>query len=1440
MMDPDSHRPETTGARRREAGASDNPLKRESDAPPMRRAVGGVGSTGSAPAAVPAVAGGPAAAGGYVAPANAGSTQTRVKPKVVDFGFPEPGDRIDIFELIEVIGAGGMGTVFRAIDTKLERQIALKILPPEQSGDNDVVQRFYQEARAAARLDHENIARVYTIDHDGKYHYIAFEFIEGDTLRKRVEEHGPLPIAEAVNYTLQIAHALVHAADRGVVHRDVKPSNIIVTPQGRVKLVDMGLARRFERHRDDGLTQSGMTLGTFDYISPEQARDPRDVDARSDLYSLGCTLFHMLTGRPPFPEGTVLQKLLQHQEEPPPDVRALNATVPDDLAAILVTLMAKDRERRYQTPEQLVRDLLTIAGKLGLRSVSPEGLIWMSATTPQTWIRHLVWAIPGFLLAAIVAGLVWWQESTVDESLVDATHAGPLVVAKSPGSSTSSARAQPRGGDDAAGSTVSGSNAGVAPRRPNESGRVSSTTVVRSSDDLSRAIESAADRGVVVLADEGPYWIPAPRPTRDRKGFAAGIRLSNKTLTIQAQAGVRPVLTFDDGAPTGSTTIGDETMFEIRDGRIVFEGLIFHVDSGESDAARSALVVDGAEITARDCQFLGKGEATSRRPGSAVHIINREPRREGTRPAPIRFESCHFDPGPVAFRGDGPIDLNLLDCTIAATESAFRIENASALSSAVSTINLVHVSILIGESPVFDFRDANATVRIDDSVIAARGDASGTLIAIDDPAALDWFGRGNLYGRVRSFLQPTRSGAAAIDRFENWRVAARELRESGSIAVDDLVWRAPNPRAALSQENPTRSFQIAATDRPAIDTGARSSPWGRIPAAPFHEKASVTTVPPGTGDNGEKPAAPRSDRVKKLEIDDILSHSTEAAEPFDATATSKVRGGLEERSPAGDGASTGGGSSAGKSTESIVIKPVESPPKRASVAESATGLEVASSPPIGPAETDFDPTGGAFKPMAVTPMTTQPPVDTEASATTTARGNDGAFTEGSGESPGSRGTSRSATKTTGESPSRSNRSATSADASKDIKPSISIKPTGNEGDGASIEATTKGSPALIKAESIRSSARFLESYRALGNRGGVLRIAADADFELPTVEIGGRARYRIVADAGSTRPKIRFQPARSAPDAPALRAPLFLIEPGGSLVVEGIDVILEEKHAPENGRWSAFAIREGTDLHLMACSVTVEGDHPRSSLVAVRAGEDELDFGGVIENGEALSAGVRVDDCLLRGGGDFIDVAPGRRLDVAISDALVVLGGTFVHAHATSKETASGPINLALRQVTLIGTGGLATLDAAQGDTELPPIEIVVRDSILATTSDRSPIIKISPKSPLDPLRDPIRWEGHGVAYHQVRTYRIDESPRPGEPQKVYDQAAWEMLVGPREDAPIHGDIKFLAPWPLVKKPWTIGRSDATLAPDRPAPAAGADLERVPEPSLRLTDNINE
>src|SRR5262249_37763021 len=152
-----------------------------------------------------------------------------------------------------------------------------------------------------------------------------------------------------------------HAGERGVVHRDIKPSNIIVSPNGKAKLVDMGLARSV--HVDTGLTQSGVTLGTFDYISPEQAIEPREADARSDIYSLGCTAYHMLPGQPPVPEGTAAKKLHHHQHIAPVDPRQLNPDIPDDVAALLARMMAKDARDRYQEPQHLVQHLTLLADK---------------------------------------------------------------------------------------------------------------------------------------------------------------------------------------------------------------------------------------------------------------------------------------------------------------------------------------------------------------------------------------------------------------------------------------------------------------------------------------------------------------------------------------------------------------------------------------------------------------------------------------------------------------------------------------------------------------------------------------------------------------------------------------------------------------------------------------------------------------------------------------------------------------------------------------------------------------------------------------------------------------------------------------------------------------------------------------------------------------------
>jgi len=288
------------------------------------------------------------------------------------------GRRLGHFELIEAVGAGGMAAVLKARDLDLGRVVALKILPPESAKDAETVTRFKQEARAAARLDHDNVARVYFCGEDQGLHFIAFEFVEGITLRQMIDRRGQLPAGECVRYMIQVAAGLHHAAERGVVHRDIKPSNLLITPDGRAKIVDMGLARSREGQSiNGGVTQSGVTLGTFDYISPEQALDPRRADVRSDIYSLGCAFYHALTGRPPVPEGTAAKKLHAHQYVDPLDPRELNPAVPDDLAAVLAGMMAKDVERRYQTPVELIAHLKTIAERLnvGLESAVRDSTI---------------------------------------------------------------------------------------------------------------------------------------------------------------------------------------------------------------------------------------------------------------------------------------------------------------------------------------------------------------------------------------------------------------------------------------------------------------------------------------------------------------------------------------------------------------------------------------------------------------------------------------------------------------------------------------------------------------------------------------------------------------------------------------------------------------------------------------------------------------------------------------------------------------------------------------------------------------------------------------------------------------------------------------------------------------------------------------------------------
>lgn len=350
------------------------------------------------------------------------------------------GCQLDHYELVEFVGGGGMGSVFRARDMRLGRDVAVKVLARDQS-DEETIRRFRNEAQSAARLDHPNIARVHYVGESSGWNYIVFEFIEGINLRDLVQRDGPLALEDALRYTYAVAEALGHAWQREVVHRDIKPSNLLVTSSGALKLVDMGLARMQQvDSSSDDLTASGVTLGTFDYISPEQARDPRMADVRSDIYSLGCTLFFLLTGQPPFPEGTALQKLLSHSQEDPPDVRSFRPELSPRVTALLHKMLAKRPGQRQQTPADVMRDLSQLADNLGIR-LGMAHAVQLAPAEPSLAAKILPILVPAVLLLAaiILVDRMWPTADTSVLADLPSLHLQPAAAKATPAAHVSPA-----------------------------------------------------------------------------------------------------------------------------------------------------------------------------------------------------------------------------------------------------------------------------------------------------------------------------------------------------------------------------------------------------------------------------------------------------------------------------------------------------------------------------------------------------------------------------------------------------------------------------------------------------------------------------------------------------------------------------------------------------------------------------------------------------------------------------------------------------------------------------------------------------------------------------------------------------------------------------------------------------------------------------------------
>ena len=267
------------------------------------------------------------------------------------------------YKLLNLLGKGEMSSIYLAEHTRMKRRCAIKVLPANKVRDTSYLGRFHREAQAVASLDHNNIVRAYDVDTETEggveIHFLVMEYVEGKDIEKLLEVRKQFTVIEAADFIRQAAEGLSHAHENGLVHRDIKPGNLLVDTKGVVKLLDLGLARFFRDTETESLTikHDEKVLGTADYLAPEQAVDSHAVDERADIYSLGCTLYFALTGHPPFTDGTLVQRLLAHQTKAPPSIRKQRPDVPESLVLIVEKMMQKRKDDRHQSAAEVAAAL---------------------------------------------------------------------------------------------------------------------------------------------------------------------------------------------------------------------------------------------------------------------------------------------------------------------------------------------------------------------------------------------------------------------------------------------------------------------------------------------------------------------------------------------------------------------------------------------------------------------------------------------------------------------------------------------------------------------------------------------------------------------------------------------------------------------------------------------------------------------------------------------------------------------------------------------------------------------------------------------------------------------------------------------------------------------------------------------------------------------------
>lgn len=737
------------------------------------------------------------------------------------------GRRLGHFELIEAIGAGGMAAVLKARDLELGRIVALKILPPEAARDSEGISRFKQEARAAAMLDHENVARVYFCGEDQGLHFIAFEFVEGENLRQLIDRLGTLPPAECVHYMIQVAAGLSHATERGVVHRDIKPSNIIITPDGRAKIVDMGLARHLDAV-NGGVTHSGVTLGTFDYISPEQALDPRRADVRSDIYSLGCAFYHALTGRPPVPDGTAAKKLHAHQHIDPLDPRAINPNILDDLAAVLSGMMAKNPAERYQTPAGLIAHLKGVAERLKLsldivaRDSAVRSVPASQALPTEPPRLRLAWAIAAAAIVIAIAAFALSPPTQSPPPLPQwASDRGIKLVDPLPGL---------------------GGNGLPTPEQPTDG-----VVAVRTAKGLAEALAEPNTKHVHL--DSGTY---------DLTELTSGISYTGNELHLEGSSTqVTKVILYEgSGATTNATpSVGRLTIqaAKLKIERVRFEILPLPIQEdlqedlfgfvAQPNQPLGLAVQSTPQVDLIDCIFTNKSSAQA----EAVTVSVSSP--ADLKPVHVRINRCLF--GYENFGSHGGIALQVAPRAIVdVDDSGFGPHGAAIQVLApkdktlapppvpTAKVKLTRSTFMLESRSVAVSALSPAEVSAGHCLFAAVGSDPASLPAVlqiggsDGSKFSGLAKKKNVYHQVNPLAIGT-GDAAMSHTFAQCRLNSLPAVDSDAVMLAQRPWARPRPLELLGGADPWHAFALeraepglSVVDRDVAIVGAQFHPPG--------------------------------------------------------------------------------------------------------------------------------------------------------------------------------------------------------------------------------------------------------------------------------------------------------------------------------------------------------------------------------------------------------------------------------------------------------------------------------------------------------------------------------------------------------------------------------------------------------------------------------------